>query len=135
MNYVQDNMFLGQLPKRLVIACVDSDALNGTIGNIHSQVALFYKLKCSNFRHVECEIKSKQGVSFGIIFSNTPKYQKRFQRSIRQKQTTQKIKRTFGLDREHGPGRSTGNTLGSPICVSDKIYSGVRIQWSLLLEL
>jgi hypothetical protein len=28
MNYVQDNMFLGQLPKRLVIACVDSDALN-----------------------------------------------------------------------------------------------------------
>jgi hypothetical protein len=32
MNYVQDNMFLGQLPKRLVIACVDSDALNGAIG-------------------------------------------------------------------------------------------------------
>ena len=31
MNYVQDNMFLGQLPKRLVIARVDSDALNGTI--------------------------------------------------------------------------------------------------------
>ena len=31
MNYVQDNMFLGQLPKRLVIDCVDSDALNGTI--------------------------------------------------------------------------------------------------------
>jgi hypothetical protein len=23
MNYVQENMFLGQLPKRLVIACVD----------------------------------------------------------------------------------------------------------------
>jgi hypothetical protein len=32
MNYVQDNMLLGQLPKRLVIACVDSDALNGAIG-------------------------------------------------------------------------------------------------------
>ena len=31
MNYVQDNMSLRQLPKRLVIACVDSDALNGTI--------------------------------------------------------------------------------------------------------
>jgi hypothetical protein len=31
MNYVQDNMFLGQLPKRLVIGCVDSNALNGTI--------------------------------------------------------------------------------------------------------
>jgi hypothetical protein len=32
INYVEDNMFLGQLPKRLVIACVDSDALNGAIG-------------------------------------------------------------------------------------------------------
>jgi hypothetical protein len=32
MNYVQDNMFLGQLPKRFIIACVDSDVLNGTIG-------------------------------------------------------------------------------------------------------
>jgi hypothetical protein len=30
-NYVQDNMFLGQMPKRLVIGCVDSDALNGII--------------------------------------------------------------------------------------------------------
>jgi hypothetical protein len=35
----------------------------------HSQVALFYQLKGSNFRHVGCEIKSKQGVSFGVIFS------------------------------------------------------------------
>ena len=34
MNYVQDNMFLGLLPKRLVIGCVDSDALNGTITKI-----------------------------------------------------------------------------------------------------
>ena len=33
MNYVQDNMFLGQLPKRFVIACVYSYALNGTIEN------------------------------------------------------------------------------------------------------
>ena len=32
MNYIQDNMFLGHLPKRIVIACVDSDALNGTFG-------------------------------------------------------------------------------------------------------
>ena len=31
MKYVQNNMFLGQLPKRLVIALVDSDALNGTL--------------------------------------------------------------------------------------------------------
>ena len=30
-NYVHDNMLLGQLPNRLVIGCVDSDALNGTI--------------------------------------------------------------------------------------------------------
>jgi hypothetical protein len=37
--------------------------------NLHSQVALFYELKGANFRHVGCEIKSKQGVSFGIIFS------------------------------------------------------------------
>jgi hypothetical protein len=27
-------MFLGQLPKRLVFGCVDSDALNGTITEI-----------------------------------------------------------------------------------------------------
>ena len=31
MNYIQDNMFLGQLPKRLIIGCVDSDAWSGTI--------------------------------------------------------------------------------------------------------
>jgi hypothetical protein len=54
MNYVQDNMFLGQLPKRLVIGCVDSDALNGTITN-----ALFYQLKRSHFRHIRSQIESK----------------------------------------------------------------------------
>jgi hypothetical protein len=31
MNYIQGNMFLGQLPKRPIIGCVDSNALNGTI--------------------------------------------------------------------------------------------------------
>ena len=31
MNCIQVNMFLGQLPKRLIIGCVDSDALTGTI--------------------------------------------------------------------------------------------------------
>ena len=31
MYYVQDNVLLGQLPKKLVIGCVDSDALNGAI--------------------------------------------------------------------------------------------------------
>ena len=31
MNYIQDYMFLGQLPKRLIIGCVDIDALNGNI--------------------------------------------------------------------------------------------------------
>jgi hypothetical protein len=40
MNYAQENMFLGQLPKRLVIACVDSDALNGTIANSGAQLYL-----------------------------------------------------------------------------------------------
>ena len=34
MNYVQDNMFLRQLPKRLVTGCMDSDGLNGTITKI-----------------------------------------------------------------------------------------------------
>jgi hypothetical protein len=37
--------------------------------NFHSQVALFYQLKGSNFRHVGCEIKSKQGVSFGLFIA------------------------------------------------------------------
>jgi hypothetical protein len=36
MHYVQDNMILGQLLKILVIACIDSDALNGSIGKICS---------------------------------------------------------------------------------------------------
>ena len=31
MNCIQDNMFLGLLPKRLIIGWVDSDVLNGTI--------------------------------------------------------------------------------------------------------
>ncbi|XP_035227318.1 uncharacterized protein F54H12.2-like [Stegodyphus dumicola] len=30
MSFVQDNIFAGQMPKRLVIAFVDNDALNGT---------------------------------------------------------------------------------------------------------
>ena len=37
MNYVQDNMFLGQLPKRLVIGCVESDATFG-----HEQWYILY---------------------------------------------------------------------------------------------
>ena len=35
MNYIQDNMFLGQLPKKLIIGCVDSNALNGNITKNH----------------------------------------------------------------------------------------------------
>ena len=31
MNYLQDNLVLGQLPKRVIVGCVDSDAFNGTI--------------------------------------------------------------------------------------------------------
>jgi hypothetical protein len=71
MNYVQDNMFLGQLPKRLVTACVDSDALNGTIGENPFDFK-HYKI---NFVSLNVEGRqipakpSKQGVSFGIIFS------------------------------------------------------------------
>jgi hypothetical protein len=45
MNYVQDNMFLEQLPKRLVIGCVDSDALNGTITKIPFDFK-HYKINC-----------------------------------------------------------------------------------------
>ena len=45
MNYVQNNLFLGQLPKRLVIACVDSDALNGTIGKTPFDFK-HYKINC-----------------------------------------------------------------------------------------
>lgn len=29
MSFVQDNIFTGQMPKRLVVACVDNDAFNG----------------------------------------------------------------------------------------------------------
>ncbi|GBO00332.1 hypothetical protein AVEN_26818-1 [Araneus ventricosus] len=29
-SFSQDNVFLGQMPKRLIIACVDNDAFNGT---------------------------------------------------------------------------------------------------------
>ena len=45
MNYVQDKMFLGQLPKRLVIGCVDSDTLNGTIVKIPFDFK-HYKINC-----------------------------------------------------------------------------------------
>ena len=33
MNYVQENLFLGQMPKRVVIGCVDTDAFHG----VHSK--------------------------------------------------------------------------------------------------
>jgi hypothetical protein len=38
--------------------------------NLHSQVALFYKLKGSNFRHVGCEIKSTINVIMYAEFDN-----------------------------------------------------------------
>ncbi|XP_033755835.1 uncharacterized protein F54H12.2-like [Pecten maximus] len=34
-NFVKDNLFLGQMPKRLVIGCVDSDAYSGLITKNH----------------------------------------------------------------------------------------------------
>jgi hypothetical protein len=45
MNYVQDNMFLGQFPKRLVIGCVDIGALNGTITKIPFD-SKHYRINC-----------------------------------------------------------------------------------------
>ncbi|XP_035212161.1 uncharacterized protein F54H12.2-like [Stegodyphus dumicola] len=29
MSFVQDNVFVGQMPKRIIVACLDNDALNG----------------------------------------------------------------------------------------------------------
>jgi hypothetical protein len=54
MNYVQDNMSLGQLPKRLVIGCVDSDALNGTITKIH------FDIKHYNINFVSLNVDGQQ---------------------------------------------------------------------------
>ena len=45
MHYVQDNMFLGQLPKRLLIGCVDIDALNGTLTKLPFDFR-HYKINC-----------------------------------------------------------------------------------------
>jgi hypothetical protein len=36
MNYIQDNMFLGQLPKRLIIGCVDSRLLRKTLSILNT---------------------------------------------------------------------------------------------------
>jgi hypothetical protein len=62
MNYVQDNMFLGQLPKRLVIGCVDSDTLNGTITKIpfdfrHCKIN-FVALNVNESPYVNCPVLS-----------------------------------------------------------------------------
>jgi hypothetical protein len=54
MNYVQDNMFLGQFPKRLVIDCVDSDALNGTITKIP------FDIKHYNINFVSLNVDGQQ---------------------------------------------------------------------------
>jgi hypothetical protein len=40
-------MFLGQLPKRLVIGCVDSDTLNGTITKLPFDFK-HYKIICTD---------------------------------------------------------------------------------------
>ena len=45
MNYVQENLFLGQMPKRVVIGCVDTDAFHG----IHSKNPFNFKHYQINF--------------------------------------------------------------------------------------
>ncbi|GFX86218.1 uncharacterized protein F54H12.2 [Trichonephila clavipes] len=30
MSFVQDNIFIGQMPKRIVVGCVDNDSFHGT---------------------------------------------------------------------------------------------------------
>ena len=83
MNYVQDNMCLGQLPKRLVIGCIDSDALNGTITE-----------NPFDFKHFKINF-----VALNV--------------DGRQKQITQTIKCTFGPCGKYGSRPSNGTTLGS----------------------
>ena len=77
-NYVQDNMFLGQLPKRLVIGCVDSDALNGTITKIPFDFK-HYKIKCVALNVDGRQILAKRynptletQVIFAVIWDSIP---------------------------------------------------------------
>jgi hypothetical protein len=64
MNYIQDNMSLGQFPKRLVIGCVDSDALNGTITK-----------NPFDFKHLKINfVALKQDLSVSIDFDHVVKF-------------------------------------------------------------
>jgi hypothetical protein len=78
MNYVQDNMFLGQLPKKLVIDCVDSDALNGTNTKIPFDY-IHYKINFVALNVDERQILAKRynptlktEVIFAVIWDSIP---------------------------------------------------------------
>lgn len=47
MSFVQDNVFLGQMPKRVVVGCIDNDAFNGT-----------YKSNPFDFKHYDVNFMS-----------------------------------------------------------------------------
>jgi hypothetical protein len=74
MNYVQDNMFLGQLPKRRVIGCVDRDALNGSITRIPFDFR-HYKINCVALNMGGRQIPAKRynpQVIFAVIWDFIP---------------------------------------------------------------
>ena len=78
MHYVQDNMFLGQLPKRLVIGCVNSDALNGTITKVPFDFR-HYKINFVALNMDERQIPAKRynptlktEVIFAVIWDSIP---------------------------------------------------------------
>ena len=71
-------MFLGQLPKRLVIGCVDSDALNGTITKIPFHFR-HYKINFVALNVDERQIPAKRynptlktQVIFAVIWDSIP---------------------------------------------------------------
>ena len=40
LNYTQESLFSGQLPNRLVVACVDNDSFNGNYTKNHSTLSI-----------------------------------------------------------------------------------------------
>jgi hypothetical protein len=76
MNYIQDNMYLGQLPKRLIIGCVDSNPLNGTITKNpfdfkHYKIN-FVALNVDRFPPTRYNPTLKTQVIFAVIWYSMP---------------------------------------------------------------